>query len=207
MCLERPLRGLRVMGKEAWRSSSGRRKRKTRLMRAPRGTMTAPSCPAGAVTNMWSVVTPPFPHCPLVLVATPAPFMSSVCFQLHLLSGWGPLGPTWEPSISPKPHLSPWERRAANVLAPSTLVRLWAGGGPEEETLGAQKETGDIPRKSQAEQTALEPEAYLNCVCAITELRVKTCVQVLGSPSVYLSAEIVSFSNFRCPKKNRKTKC
>lgn len=40
-------------------------------------------------------------------------------------------------------------------MANGTIVRLWAGGGQREETLGVQKETRDVPRKSQAEQTAL----------------------------------------------------
>lgn len=46
----------------------------------------------------------------------------------------------------------------------AVIVRLWAGGGQREETLGVRKEARDIPGKAQAEQTALQPEAYLNCV-------------------------------------------
>lgn len=157
MCLERPLRGFRVTGKEAWHSSSGRRKRKAELMRAPPGPgiMTAPGCPAGAVTNTWSAVTPPSPRCPPGVGGHPRAFHELCLLPASPLSGWSPLGPTWEPSISPKPHLSPWGRRMANALAPSTIARLWAGRGHGEETLGAQKETRDIPRKSQAERTAL----------------------------------------------------
>lgn len=41
----------------------------------------------------------------------------------------------------------------AHLLTPGTIERLWAGRGQQEETLGVQWETGDISRKSQAEQS------------------------------------------------------
>lgn len=83
------------------------------------------------------------------------PFKISVCFQIHLRVG----GVHWYlHRNSPFPQsLSPQRFGEDEWLIIDTPGSPWGRGwrGPREETLGVQKETGDILRKSQAEPTAL----------------------------------------------------
>lgn len=66
-----------------------------KLMRAPWGIMTAPDCPAGAVTNMWSVVTLPSPRCPPGVSGHPRAFHELCLLPASPLSGWSPWDPRW----------------------------------------------------------------------------------------------------------------
>lgn len=152
MCLERLLlrEGPRVMWEEAWHGV-----RKEGEAAETDGASWRSLLSSGAVTA-WGHPSFLMPAC-LVLVGRPPTqsFMSSIYFQFTS-ERVGPLGLTWELSISPKPHPQPLGgEKMANLLTPGIIVRLWAGRGQREEPLGVQKGTRDIPRKSQAEQTAL----------------------------------------------------
>lgn len=157
------------MGKEAGHWSSGRRKRKAKLMRAPWDIMTVPYCPLGAVIAgaQWSRF---LPHAsPPGVNGHPCAFhelLSASNFTSECVGSLGtPMGTLHFTKASPQPlgrtNGLVWR---VTMTPGAVIVRLWAGGGQREETPGVQKETRDILGKSQAEQTALQPEAYLNCV-------------------------------------------
>lgn len=104
---------------------------------------------------------------------------------------------------SPKPEPTALGENQGPIFDIWVITSPPACGCPREGPLGCKRRfKTSVP--SQAEQPASQPRLPLKTVrCVITELRVKTLWSSAWVPSVDLSADVVSLSNFRCLLKKK----